>query len=112
MVPRTLEVPILAAGGHLEQKLLKGLDWAATAERLAEDLSVLLLGRSAVACGADLQLAHDIALYVSDKKLRHVIAMIASGKIAAHESAARIEEKPGTRLELVTPSLPWKCSTN
>jgi len=24
----------------------------------------------------------------------------------------RIEVKPGTRLELVTPSLPWKCSTN
>jgi hypothetical protein len=25
---------------------------------------------------------------------------------------ATCEAKPGTRLELVTPSLPWKCSTN
>jgi integrase len=25
---------------------------------------------------------------------------------------AACEAKPGTRLELVTPSLPWKCSTN
>ena len=25
---------------------------------------------------------------------------------------AAYRAKPGTRLELVTPSLPWKCSTN
>jgi hypothetical protein len=37
------------------------------AEGLAEDLAVLLLRRSAVAGSADLQLAHNVALYVSNQ---------------------------------------------
>jgi hypothetical protein len=40
-------------------------------QRLAQDPPVLLLGRVAVTGGANLQLAHDIALYVTDQKLRH-----------------------------------------
>ena len=45
----------------------------------AKDLPVLLLGRTAVASGANLQLANHVALYVADQKLRHMkmIAMLA-----------------------------------
>jgi hypothetical protein len=48
-------------------------------QRPTEDLAVLLLRRATMAGGAELQLAGEVGLYVTDKKLGHrrMIAMIA-----------------------------------
>ena len=59
--------------------------------------------------GANLQLAHDIALYVSDQKLRH---RDSNDSAPVQARLVALVLKPGIGLEPTTPSLPWKCSTN
>ena len=63
---RPLEVAILAGIGHRQQHLLQRLPRPLRAKRLAQDLPVLLLGGTAMSSGANLQLADNAGLYVSD----------------------------------------------
>ena len=64
---------------------------------------------------------HAITLYARENMANGVYDnKLADDDTVAHPRNAngpkgtdlRDTSKPGTRLELVTPSLPWKCSTN
>lgn len=66
MILGPLEVSILAGIGHRQEHLFKRLRRPLRAERLPQDLPVLLLGGAPMTSSANLQLAYHLGLYIPD----------------------------------------------
>lgn len=90
VVSRSVEVSVIADVGNLKQELLKRAGWPNVLERAAENLPMLLLRRAPMAGGTNLQLANNIALYVTNQELRHsqMIAMLSLLKAGVRSSSA------------------------